>query len=49
MTLQYKICLFAVKLFEDHGIQVDRAELLSLSIYTVPKEDKGLFKEANVY
>ena len=26
-------CLFAVKLFEDHGIKVDRAEPLSLSIY----------------
>ena len=33
MTLRYKICLFAVKLFEDHGINVDRAKLLSLSIY----------------
>ena len=30
-----KICLFAVKLFEDHGIKVDRAELLSLSIFEV--------------
>ena len=26
------MCLFAIKLFEDHGIRVDRAELLSLSI-----------------
>ena len=33
MTLRYKNCLFATKLFEDHGIKVDRAELLSLSIY----------------
>ena len=32
MTLRNKIYLFAVKLFEDHGIKVDRAELLSLSI-----------------
>ena len=32
MTLRYKMCLFAVKLFEDHGINVDRAEILSLSI-----------------
>ena len=31
MTLQYKIYLFDVKLFEEHGIKVDRAELLSLS------------------
>ena len=27
--------LFAVKLFEDHGIKVDRAELLSLNIITL--------------
>ena len=33
MILQYKISLFAVKLFEDHGINVDRAEILSLSIF----------------
>ena len=33
MTLRYKICLFAVKLFEDHGIKVDRAERLFWSIY----------------
>ena len=33
MTLPYKNCLFAADLFEDHGIKVDRAELLSLSIY----------------
>ena len=35
MTLRYKICLFAVKCFEDHGIKVkvDRAELLTLSIF----------------
>ena len=26
------MCLFAIKLFEDHGIRVDRAELLSLSV-----------------
>ena len=32
MTYRYKICLFAVKLFENHGIKVDRAELLSLSV-----------------
>ena len=32
MTLPFKICLFAVKLFENHGIKVDCAELLSLSI-----------------
>ena len=32
MTLRYKICLFAVKLFEDHDVKVDRAEFLSLSI-----------------
>ena len=38
MTLRYKICLFAVKLFEDHGIKVDRAELLSLSILLGLKE-----------
>ena len=35
MTLRSKICLFAVKLFEDHGIKVDRAELLSLSIVSI--------------
>ena len=35
MTLRYKICLFAVKLFEDHGIKVDCAEVVSLSIYLV--------------
>ena len=28
MTLRYKICLVAVKLFEDYGIKVDRVELL---------------------
>ena len=33
MTLRYKICLFAVKLFKDHGINVDRAEFFSLSIF----------------
>ena len=33
MTLRYKICLFAIKLSEDHGVKVDRAKLLSLSIY----------------
>ena len=33
MTLRYKICLFGVKLFEDLGMKVDSAELLSLSIY----------------
>ena len=27
MTLRYKICLFDVKLFENDGINVDRAEL----------------------
>ena len=32
MTLRYKICLFAVKFFENNGIKVDRVELLSLSI-----------------
>ena len=38
MTLRYKICLFAVKLFEDHGIKVDHAELLSLKyMYVVEK------------
>ena len=30
MTLRYKICLFAITLSEDHGIKVDREELLSL-------------------
>ena len=30
--LRYKLYLFAVKLFEDHGIKLDRAEFLSLSI-----------------
>ena len=33
MTVRYKICLFAVKLFEYHDIELDRAELLSLSIF----------------
>ena len=33
MALRCKICLVAIKLFEDHGINVDRAELLSLGIY----------------
>ena len=33
MTLRYKICLFTIKLFEDHGIKVDRVELLSLRIF----------------
>ena len=42
MTLRYKICLLAVKLFEDHGIKVDRAELLSLSI------DKILIENSHV-
>ena len=32
MTLRYKICLFAVKLFKYQRIKVDCAELLSLSI-----------------
>ena len=32
MTLRYKMFLFAVKVFEDFGINVDRAQLLSLSI-----------------
>ena len=32
MTLRYKIYLFAVIFFEDHGVKVGRAELLSLSI-----------------
>ena len=32
MTLRYKIELFAVKLVEDHGIKVDRAEPLFLSL-----------------
>ena len=32
MMLRYKICLFTVKLFEDHSIKLDRAELSSLSI-----------------
>ena len=32
MTLQYKISLFVVKLFKNQGINVDRAELLTLSI-----------------
>ena len=38
MALRYKICLFVVKLFEDYGINVDRAELLSLSILIFLKE-----------
>ena len=32
MTLKYEFCLFAVKIFEDHGIKLDRAEHLSLGI-----------------
>ena len=35
MTLRYKMCLLAIKLFEDHGIKVEHAELMSLSIYTI--------------
>ena len=34
MTLRYKLCLFAVKRFEDHDINFDRAERLPLSIYS---------------
>ena len=37
MTLRYKFGSFAVKLFEDHGIKLDRTELLSLSILVVPE------------
>ena len=37
MTLRCKICLFAVKLFENHVVKVDRAEILSLSIYVFIK------------
>ena len=33
MALRYKICLFAVKLFEDHSIKLDHAELLILNLY----------------
>ena len=33
--MRYKICLFAVKFFEDHDIKVDRAELLSVSIHAL--------------
>ena len=32
-ALPYKLCLFAVKLFEDHDIKVDRADLLPLSMF----------------
>ena len=42
MTLQPKICLFAIELFEGHGIKVDRAELLSLSIVGSRTNLKGL-------
>ena len=37
MILRNKMCLFSMKLFEDHGIKVDRAERLSLSTYTSTK------------
>ena len=42
MTLWYKVCLFAVKFFEDHDIKFDRAELLSLSIHVKKKPIKIL-------
>ena len=35
MTLHYKICLFAVMLFDFQDIKWDRAELLSLSIFHI--------------
>ena len=38
MILRYKISLVAVKPFEDHGINVDRAEFLSLSIIAFMKD-----------
>ena len=37
MLLRHKICSFAVKLFEYHGIKVDSLELLSLSINVVQR------------
>ena len=42
MESRYTICLFAVKLFEDHGIKLDRAERLSLSIVNFPFLDVGI-------
>ena len=41
MTLQYKIYLFTVKLFDDHGIKVDRAELLSLRNFDTHRHPMG--------
>ena len=38
--MQYKICLFTMKLSEDHGIKLDCAELLSLSIFTIRRLNK---------
>ena len=35
LSLRYKFCLYAIKLCEDHGIKLDRAELLSLSIIVI--------------
>ena len=40
MTFRLMICLFAVTLFEDHGIKVDRAEFLSLSIFFSSPDEK---------
>ena len=48
MTLRYKVCLFPVKHVEDHDINVDRAELLSLNIGCLPLFKKTLFTLSTV-
>ena len=35
VEIDHKMCLFAIKIFVDQGIRVDRAELLSLSKFSI--------------
>ena len=41
MTLRYKKKIFAVKLSEENGIKVDRAEIVPLSIHVYEEQSKS--------